>query len=705
MDLAAGLGEARETHETGALDLGTLEARRPLLTGWSKDEISDEGVSFVWGMGAGSTLSFQVLVPRPLVLWLRGWPFAPYETPPQQVGVSVNGHAVGELRLSAEPAAYRLAIPAESLRAGTTRLELAYAWARRPADVWPGSRDERELAVAWDALELIGAMPPQAPRSAGEALFVPAGSGVEYVFASVPGARVTLDGVEGPAGLSLAVRAWGEGGVAAAEAPAGGGRLELALPLARPGWVAVRLEAEWQGATPAPGEELRVAVPAVRDGAPRAPETPARPAAPAARPPNVLLYVADTLRADHLGCYGDGGGLTPRIDALARESVLFENATAASGWTRTSMATVLTGLPPRAHGANRRDQAVGADLVTLAERLRDAGWETAGFVTNPNLAPEFGFDQGFDRYAFLEQPDPRLAYVDSGGLNRAAFEWLATRDASRPFFMYLHSMDPHDPYFAHTGGRAGNGDVSEPGSILYMRAIEYGRIPATPAARRRLLELYAGEIRHNDARFGELLDGLAARGLDANTVVVFLSDHGEEFGDHGWWRHGKTLFQEMLHVPLVIRWPGRDHAGRRVAARARHLDLVPTFLDILGRPGDPALPGRSLVPDVEGRAAPEAAPAESWLDLDGRVVDSVILGDWKLVRSLARARNQPPAAVYDLASDPGETRDRSGDAGIPLELLEALMRSPRLAGRPAAGTAVVIDQELQDRLRAVGYLH
>jgi arylsulfatase A-like enzyme len=707
LDPRLSLAAAREVHETGALDIGTLEARHHLLEGWSRDERNGDGVTLAWGMGERSTLSLDVLVPRDLELWFRCWPFAPEDGVPQTLTAFLNGTPLGQLSLAAEAASYRLGLPAAALLAGTNELEFRYARSRRPSDLWPGSSDERSLAVAWDALELLGTAPRAPVREVRGALFVPHGNGLEFVFEAAPGTRFSAPELEGAGDLSLRARATTATGSRETRAAVGAG-LDLALPLERAGWVALRLDAVWDGATPSSGQELRVVAPSLTGAALPPADVPPERSLPA--PPNVLLYVVDTLRADHLGCYGHPGGLTPRIDALAAESVLFERTTAASAWTRTSMASILTGLPPLAHGANRRDQAVTAELQTLAERLREAGWDTAGFVTNPNLAPQFGFDQGFGRYALLEQADARLAYVPSGELNDAALAWLGQRDAPEPFFLYLHSMDPHDPYFAHIGdrpGRAGAGDRSEAGSILFMRAIEHGRIAPTPAIRRQLLELYASEIRYNDARIGELLDRLAARGLDRNTVVVLLSDHGEEFEDHGWWRHGKTLFEEMLHVPFLIRWPDRRHAGLRVGTRAAHVDVVPTLLELLGLPPAPGLPGRSLVPAVEGREIPRApAPAYAWLDLDGRVVEAVVLDDWKLIRSLARARNSPSVALYDLGLDPSETLNRSAHPGAPLGLLSALIRNPRLAGRPTgARTEIAIDPQLEERLRAVGYLH
>ena len=373
------------------------------------------------------------------------------------------------------------------------------------------------------------------------------------------------------------------------------------------------------------------------------------------------------------------------------------------------MATVLTGLPPRGHAAHRREDALPPTVTTLAERLRTSGYDTAAFVTNPNLTSVFGFDQGFERYEYLAEAAPGEGHVRSDVLHARVTRWLEGRTDPRPFFLYAHSMDPHDPYVDPSERRQGRvdstptKDVGRIGSAGFMRALEEGRVSGSPALREQLLRLYEAEIRFNDAGFGRLMERLAERGLAEDTLVVLLSDHGEEFAEHGWWRHGKTLYEEQLRVPLVLRLPGGRFAGRRVPGTARHVDVVPTILDVLGLPPDAALPGRSLMGLGEGRGAAEE-PVCAYLDVDGRSLESVAFAGRKLVRYLSYDRPRPAEEFFALDRDPGETRSVAGESEAELPFLRALIQDPRLAGRPIPGTTVAIDPELEERLRAVGYV-
>ena len=715
LDLSTARDAAAFHTETSRLDFGAPAARLHVLEGWSRDEAGADGTTFVWSLGPVSTLRLDLLGRRPLELSLRGWPFSPAGAEPQKVELVFNGRSLAHWTLEPGAATYSAQVPEEGVRVGDNHVELRYARYASPAQLVPGSSDPRPLGVAWDSLEVRSAPEPGPPSAATEGrLDIGLGTGLSYTFRARPGAVLEIGAIEirGSQGPSrLHARLMGSFDEGTHEFAAPGGKLRWSLPVSREGLVVLRLDAVWQGSPPAPGAALRLRSPLVRGPEAAAPTRGRAPSGhpKGARPQNLLLYVIDTLRADRLGCYGHPGGLTPSIDAFARRALLFERAYAASSWTKTSMATVLTGLPPRSHGAHRREDALPGSVTTLAERLRTSGYDTAAFVTNPNLTSVFGFDQGFEKYEYLAEGWPGEGHARSDVLHARVTRWLEGRTDPRPFFIYAHSMDPHDPY-VDPGARlpaaapsAASKDAGRIGSAAFMRALEEGRVRASPELRAELLRLYEAEIRFNDEGFGGLMDRLDERGLAENTLVVLLSDHGEEFAEHGWWRHGKTLYEEQLRVPLLFRLPGGRFAGRRVKETARHVDVVPTILDALRLPPDAALPGRSLLALGEGPGA-EEDPVCAYLDVDGRSLESVALAGRKLVRYLSYDRPRPAEELFALDRDPGETRSVAGEGGTELSFLRALIENPRLAGRPIPRETVAIDPELEERLRAVGYV-
>jgi arylsulfatase A-like enzyme len=361
----------------------------------------------------------------------------------------------------------------------------------------------------------------------------------------------------------------------------------------------------------------------------------------------------------------------------------------------------MTGLLPRAHAANRRDHALPSSALTISERLVEIGYTTAGFVTNPNLAPEFGFDQGFETYELLEETDPRRGYVRSDELNSRAIQWLESHPPERPFFLYLHSMDPHDPYLEDDAAQTESAPA-QVGSMAFMKALEEGKIAATDEIRERLLSLYDSEITFNDRSFEKLLRWLDSAGLYDSALIVLLSDHGEEFYDHGWWRHGKTLYEEQLEVPLIVKWPRGLEAGERIDSVVQHVDLLPTILDYLDEPLEEDLHGRSILELLKGRVEPVASRVFSYLDLDGRELEAVTFRDRKLIRYLTFDRPAASLQLFDLAADSAESRNLTSERRQTTRFLRSLLGLPRRSkGSPVS---VAIDEKLEQKLRALGYI-
>jgi len=422
--------------------------------------------------------------------------------------------------------------------------------------------------------------------------------------------------------------------------------------------------------------------------------------------PNVLLYVADTVRADELACYGNDAIQTPNFDRLADEGILFENAYAQSSWTRTSMASLLTATYPEVHGVEARMDPLSEQLRFLPEILSEAGYSTAAITSNPNIGSAFGFDRGFDDFFELyERRNPGRVRIGefvttADEISEVAIEWIDR--ASEPFFLLILSVDPHSPYEPPDGFDNFGGDYEGPatGASAFIN-----RSDLTRAEQERIRSLYRGEITFNDHAFGMLVDDLKARGLYDRTAVIFASDHGEEFWEHGGRGHGKTLFEEVLRVPLILRLPGGFPAGKRVAAPVELVDVLPTILELCALPMPPQLQGTSLL------ASPDPdRPIRSRLVLDGAELEAVRLGDRKLIQSPGGT-----TLFFDLEKDPREQDALPAELGSHQRALQqSIDQSHRASGalratlggleKPAPVQPAELSAEVTRQLERLGYL-
>ena len=446
-------------------------------------------------------------------------------------------------------------------------------------------------------------------------------------------------------------------------------------------------------------------------------------------PPSVLLIVIDTLRADHVGAYGYERPTTPNLDALAARGTRFASARASSSWTLPSVASIMTGLYPAVHGADHSDAALSADAATMAAAFRDAGYETAAFSANPAFvaAPQ-GIANGFDQFRVLHgaPAEPRALGAIPGDasmknwvmqasaeeVTSAAGQWLARRQKkleTRPFFLYLHYFDPHAAYtpparFALRFGVAEDDPLRGDAQWPFLLA---DQAPA-PDVLATLVKLYDAEIAATDAALGTLFEG-PARELGDSTIVVVTADHGEEFGDHGGVQHGRTLFDELLHVPLILAGPGLPR-GSVVATTVSLTGLWSTISDLAGT-GAPPTGNHSQVepsfrPAIDGHEAGHAIFA----DLEARYAKdhqqhrrALIDGNWKLLLDPERG-----SQLFDLASDAGEHRER-GEAD---RERQSSMRSRILERDAVAATRrsiappkqIILDPARREQLKSLGYL-
>jgi arylsulfatase A-like enzyme len=432
--------------------------------------------------------------------------------------------------------------------------------------------------------------------------------------------------------------------------------------------------------------------------------------------PHVVLWLVDTLRADHLSCYGYERPTSPRLDALADEGVLFEELHTPSNWTQPSMASLFTGRWP-----DRFDGGFGSRLaeehLTAAEWFSAHGYATAGFTLSVAVGERFGFAQGFGRFEELdahvderERTKRQGRQYDADVLVERAFTWLDDeRQGDQPFLLYLHSMDPHLPHEQHPGHPSWTEPYDGPldGTTTTTFTAQDEAWPLSDRDRQHMRDLYDGEVAFNDACLGTLVDGLAERGLDDDTLLVVLSDHGEELWDRSFYGHGHdSLHREMTRVPLVLRWPGELPAGRRVPGLARGVDLLPTLLELVGLPPVPSADGVSLAAATRG--AGEVPPDLQAFSLRGRRHDDprALRTSDAFVYANPRTGEQ---GLYLLSADPDERQDLSRErprdflrAAGPLSQWIGLLKTRADAGPEAV--PVELDPETEAKLRALGYL-
>lgn len=418
----------------------------------------------------------------------------------------------------------------------------------------------------------------------------------------------------------------------------------------------------------------------------------------AVRRPNIVLYVVDTVRADRLGVYGYGKPTSPRLDAFAAGAVLFEKAYAQSSWTRPAVASLFTGLLPPAHRTVGRRSVLPEDATTLAEILAVHGYEGMGLVRNPNVGRAFGFAQGFTRFRSEDRER------DETMLDRVRL-WLDERqDGEAPFFLFLHAIDPHGPYDPAPEFEEmfdAGGAPAHYRTVRYLLGLNRGEVEPDPETADALSRLYDAEVAQNDRAFGELLDELEARGLVEDTAVIYLSDHGEEFAEHGRWEHGLSLYEEVLRVPLVMRLPGVP--PRRVEEPAQHVDVLPTLLAYLGIEAPPT-DGRDLLAARRRGDAP--LDVYTHLEVDGHRAASVIRGRFKLVLPQSPSQGTAPM-LFDLDADPGELKDLAADRPDVVERMLALLAERNLAGEIVSAEEIEddqLDEDVRRRLRALGYV-
>ena len=456
------------------------------------------------------------------------------------------------------------------------------------------------------------------------------------------------------------------------------------------------------------------------------PHRPEELTSPPGRAPNIVLYVVDTLRADRLHCYGYPDSITPQFDALSRDGVRFADCVAQSSWTKAAMGSIMTSLLPDEHGAEDFPDVLSPGLETLAQVLGKAGFDTAGMVANPFVGRGFGFAKGFAVYQ--EMPE-----MEAHALTRKVLSWLDRRragppeggngwgwgDADRPFFLYVHALDPHMPYSPPPRFRPPGCPPSfGPQQMKKLReAWEAPRdgspAPTLVAQLRQAEALHRGEIASCDEAFGQFVSYLKTRGLYDNTLIVLVSDHGEQFFEHNLCDHMNSLYQEVLHVPLIIKFPHNEGAGTVVKPAWQHIDIAPTLLRRAGVAIPASMQGLAYVPGgPEGRSDRPAhfslhvgAMAAQYKQGDalGRAdTDGVRIGPWILNRATSTIADVEPIQLFNLDTDPAQKKNLAYDHPEVRTWLTAWLKvHARRSGRPTNPTP---NPALPDAMRALQYL-
>lgn len=474
-------------------------------------------------------------------------------------------------------------------------------------------------------------------------------------------------------------------------------------------------------------------------------------------PPNILLLVLDSVRAGNMSCYGYERPTTPQLDRLAAEGVLFEQAISVGCWTLPVHASLFTGLYPSAHGVTLAKDALPEGSPTLAQRLGELGYQTACFSNNPYVSESTGLTHGFDTVEDLwrntrlhgaerSKASTRLKQLERRGgpaqsLVRAARlvkrpqsilktwrrwrsradsgakltherirQWLASNDGAAPFFIFVNYMESHEGWKSHeryNPPRPYNRRFL-PRRTSFLRVARLTSTSSGGSKRRRNKDLeitralYDGAVNYLDSQVGELMRHLEALGVMGDTVVIVASDHGDSLGEHGHVGHRLYLYEQLVHVPLIVRYPERFAAGRRIPHLVQLCDLHPTILELAGDGASEASDFKSLL--GTGDAAPHAfvvgenaAPKS----LDGVVMRMVRDERFKYISS-SNGREE----LYDLIEDPGESRNLAGsEPSVELQMSERLMEweSALESGRMESEEAEY-DEETMERLRGLGYV-
>lgn len=463
--------------------------------------------------------------------------------------------------------------------------------------------------------------------------------------------------------------------------------------------------------------------------------------------PNILLIILDTLRADHLNLYGYDRPTSEWISEYAAKGVVFLNAMSPSSWTKPSVASILTSSYPGINGVDDWIDIMPSELTTIAEVLEDCGYYSAGISSNPFVSNEYNYAQGFDEFTYLpghgfkqlffpndilcsrlpisyeyalqmELMDGDISYGNAHCMNREIIPWLHN-NKDRCFFLYLHYMDPHQPYYPSEKHYSG-GQILTMGDYRHLRHLHNPQdtLEVDSKILNTMVNRYDDEIINLDRKLKEVFQTLSGLNLLEKTLVIITSDHGDEFCEHGFGGHGHSMFQELIHIPFIMIFPGGEFGGKSIERRVDLLDLAPTIFDYLGIEPDVRMDGVSLMPllrNEEQKYAEskpvyfgEVNPVEDEWPL--QTVYALVSGKFKFIRSVFKdSFKSDRLALYDLAADPfeqlnliGVHRELSDSLALEMENYRDYCNSLRIQVEDLE-LKNLSDQQ-REKLRSLGYI-
>ncbi|MDJ0763564.1 MAG: sulfatase [Myxococcota bacterium] len=738
MKQAIGLSDAlhlADIHHYGEfIDFGTAARFKYSLGGWMSGWDTDtfmNGMSFTWATSSPSRLYFSVPEPVPLSFVLRV-----KRGGTDSFSLYLNDNPITRVNLkSSDWEEHRIQAAPEAVVAGENYLKLVYRTATKKVGLKPASIAVDYIRIIQEGEDAPDGVAFSPPHQKGlkqryavgdierDALILSLPTTLSY-YAEIPtNAKLCLAAATASPGggaekaieaaLSVRVTPVDDGQpieISSKKYPVGSWHNEV-FDLGQAAGRLAKIDLIAQGT---PGGRLALGDPAVRVPPPRI-EVMKRKAK------NAVVVLIDTLRADKLTAYAKTRVKTPALDKFVKESTVFERCQAPSNWTKPSCASVLTGLFPDSHKARGHASKVGGSVKLASEMFRSAGFATGAFIANGYLAEEFGFKRGWTDYVnFIREKKP----TEAEHVFKRSLDFIAA-NKDKPFYTYIQTIDPHVPYDPPSDdlkiydAMGYDGPVQNRSTGNLLEEFKRKKITLNTRDRRRLEALYDGEVTYHDRHFGHFLDGLNKLGVLDDTAIIVCSDHGEEFFEHESVGHGHTLYQELLHVPLIIRSPGVVPAQRRLKNDVGLTDILPTLLAATGVPAPKGLEGKNLLPDCNGAVVDPlgAAFASFYSEADGRNLSwTVRKGDFKLyMRGPARTY------LYHLASDPREQNDV--DVKYPLALramriaLGQFIAAPdKLAWTgPEIASEVVgapkpqaeeanMPEDLKQQLRALGYM-
>jgi arylsulfatase A-like enzyme len=693
--------------------------------GWGRPESggnSGDWKSMAWVVGREAVVHLLLPPSSQRDFFARCLPY-PWDagSPQQEMELSIGNQVVGRVELIRDWQDVRISLPDDLPEGHLLDLRLRFAHALKPLD--RGGNDPRSLAAAFTQLAVIPhevadpkafldshAFDPKTgkvilPAGGGLRLPLPSASHVELQISSLSsncqGCQLSME-LTGPRETPRLVYSGEQGGQ---------GPVEVSFDTEARG-----IQSLWIRVSASPSPRPLATMEFVLG------PVDARPHASMRRgeavPPSVFIYMIDTLRADELRAYGGKPALTPWMDAFAREAVTYSQARAPSSWTLPSVVSLLTGLYPDRHGVMAGEfQLDPGRQISLQRILGERGYRTVGISHSFIASSAYGVDTGFGSFYFRNHLNgTQLHSEEARGLLAT---WLSRYADGTPIFAYLHTVDPHAPYTPPAAFRPPAGPpegLQSLASGLPDSLLGSGK-ELTPAAVAYLRALYDGEVRYTDHEFGRFVELLKWLGLYDRSYVILVGDHGEEFAEHGGLEHGRTLFEEVLRVPLIVKYPGGPGAGGTVNTPVSLVDIAPTLLAGLADTRGPAFDGKVLpVPgDTPRRDQPvyfEVAPAHDPnasavpVDLRGLVVEGIkcIENRVKVDRS---GRPTPTLQAFNLAADPREQRPLAPDGSETSRCRQLLdswsaVRERQVKEQRSRREA---SPETRERLRALGYLN